>query len=266
MLRNDVLCVLHVLVHLVRVDPGVLHDPPLALAPLGVQLLSLGAAAAPQIQVPNLRLGAGILAEAGRAAHLPLRASRELADPRVAVPRLAEGAGRVVALSSPGIPKLSLGAGAGLAGAAFRIPDLPVGAGGAFAAAGRGTPELSARARRVLAIPGHRVPSEALGARPRDSPRELAVAGLRVSELPLGAAAAVVAVRGAQADAGDAVADADVALGQGGEVLPLDVLALPVLPRVEVGRLEDGVFEPVGIGLRDGDVHVRVFAAKGVRV
>ena len=79
---------------------------------------------------------------------------------------------------------------------------------------------------------------------------------------------------GAEAEAGEAVADAHVAPGEGCEILPLRgpgaalsrTAALLVLPRIKVGRLEDGVLEPVGVGVADCDVHLGVFAAEGVGV
>ena len=62
-LLDDPLLVLHVAVRLVRVDPGVRHHPPLALAPRRVQPLALGARAAPGARVAHLRLRARILAD-----------------------------------------------------------------------------------------------------------------------------------------------------------------------------------------------------------
>ena len=54
---------------------------------------------------------------------------------------------------------------------------------------------------------------------------------------------------GAEAEAGEAVADAHEALREGGEVFPLGVPALLVLPGVEVWGFEDGILEPVGVGI-----------------
>ena len=69
-LLDDPLLVLHVAVRLVRVDPGVRHNAPLALAPRRVQPLALGARAAPGGRVAHLRLRARVLADPRRVANL----------------------------------------------------------------------------------------------------------------------------------------------------------------------------------------------------
>ena len=69
-LLDDPLLALHVAVGLVRVDPGVRHHAPLALAPRRVQPLALGARAAPGGRVAHLRLRARVLADPRRVANL----------------------------------------------------------------------------------------------------------------------------------------------------------------------------------------------------
>ena len=81
-----------------------------------------------------------------------------------------------------------------------------------------------------------------------------------------GAKLVVICGGGAEAEAGEAVADANVALGEGGKVFSLCVPSLLVLPCVKVGGLENGVLESVGLGITGGDVHVVVLAAEGVGV
>ena len=199
-LLDDPLLVLHVAVGLVRVDPGVRHHAPLALAPRRVQPLALGARAAPGARVAHLRLRARILADPRqvtnlgasiqsdgtnlarsflvRAAYLSLGARRERASPRGGIPDLPEGTGRELAVPAIPISDPALAARKGHAAARRRVPHFPARAGRALTGPAR-VPEGAAGTGRGLAVAGQRVAGEPLGTGPGR-----ALPAQRVSRLP----------------------------------------------------------------------------------